>query len=213
MKKIYLIISIIVISFGAYSQDDVYVNKPDGFISFGFAPTWGVGNLGDFVSNGSYRGFFFEGKKFISNNVAVGGYLGWSGFYEVKDRGTFNFEDDPRLKSSGAITGNLSNYYYNFPILVSFSYYPKPEFWIKPFVALNTGTVYNKLESYVGTVGLVSETWQFQVAPELGVFIPFGKNAEGGIHIAGRYNYITYQKYRFNGVQYMQLNIGISWLL
>ena len=213
MKKIFLIISIITISFSSFSQNDVYINKPDGYITLGWAPAWGIGNMGDFVEGGSYRGFFFEGKKFISDNVAVGGSFGWSGFYEVKDRETFNFDDDPRIEASGSITGNISNYYYNFPIMVNFSYYVKPEMMIKPYVALSTGTVYNKLESYIGTVGLLSETWQWQVAPELGLYIPFGPDAEAGLHIAGRYNYITYQKYKFNGIQYFQLNVGISWLL
>jgi hypothetical protein len=212
MKKIYITIILAVFTLFSFSQDE-YINKPDGFISMGWAPSWGTGNLGDFVSDGSYRGFFFEGKKFVTDNFAVGGTFGWSGFYEIKDRETLDFDDVSSVKASGAITGNLSNYYYNFPILVSFSYYPTPEYFIKPYISLYTGTVYNRLESYLGTYGLYDETWQFQVAPEIGAFIPFGKDAEFGFHIAGRYNYITYQKYRFNGIQYFQLNVGVSWLL
>ncbi len=212
MKKIYILLIVSLLSFGSQAQDE-YINKPDGFISLGWAPAWGVGDLGDFITTKSYRGFFFEGKKFLNSNFAVGGTIGWSGFYEIKDRATLNFDDVESIKASGAVTGNLANYYYNFPIMVSFNYYPKPELWVKPYIGFYTGTVYNRLESYLGTVGLYDETWQFQVAPEVGVFVPFGKDAEFGLHIAGRYNYVTYQKYRFNGLTYMQLNVGFSWLL
>lgn len=212
MKKIFLIISIIIISFNSFSQDE-YINKPEGFISTGYAPQWGLGEFENFVSYASYRGFFFEGKKFLTSNIAVGGYLGWSGFHDLKDRGTLDFADVKNIKADGAITGNLDNYYYNFPLMASVSYYIKPEMPIKPFITFNLGTVYQKLESYIGTAGILDETWQFQMAPEAGVFIPFGKDAEFGSHIAVRYNYITYQKFKFNGIQSLQLNIGISWLL
>jgi hypothetical protein len=206
MKKIYIILVITLISFNTFSQDDEYINAPDGFFSLNFNPSFPTGTLYENISESSFRGFMFEGKRFLNKNLAIGGSLSWTGFYELKDRQTYEFDN-------GAITGNVANYYYNFPILLNASYYFIPESIIKPYVGINAGTVYNKLEKYVGTLYLSDITWQFHIAPELGVFVPFGKNAQAGIQIAGRYNYITYQKYKYNGIQYFQLSVGLAWLL
>ena len=51
------------------------------------------------------------------------------------------------------------------------------------------------------------------VAPELGVFIPFGPDSDLGINTGVRYNLVSYQNtiYGFsNGVTYIQWFIGIS---
>jgi len=212
MKRILIIVVFVLLSFNMFAQSENTITDK-GYISLGWAPAWGVGHFGDFVSEGSYRGFFLDGKGFISENIAIGGSMGWSGFYDVKDRATLNFENVNAIQADGAVTGNLSNYYYNLPILVNVSYYPSFESFFKPYVSLGVGTVYNRLESYVGLVGVYDETWQFQMAPELGAFIPFGKDSNIGAHLAARYNYITFQDYRFSGISYFQLNIGVSWIL
>ena len=205
MKKICIIIFAITY-LGVFSQEDDYINAPDGFFSLNFNPSFPTGTLKENINESSFRGFMFEGKKFINKNFALGGSLSWTGFYELKDRATYYFD-------GGAITGNVANYYYNFPILVNASYYFLPENVIKPYVGFNAGTVYSKLEKYVGTIALSDISWQFHVAPELGVFIPFGKDALAGVQIAGKYNYITYQKYKYNGIQYFQLSVGLAWIL
>jgi len=210
MRKILIIIIFTITSYSLFAQNN---NTDKGYISLGWSPAWGLGHFGDFVSDGSYRGFFLNGKGFISENIALGGSFGWSGFYDVKDRATLNFDEVNSINADGAVTGNLTNYYYNIPILVDVSYYPTINSFIKPYVSFGVGTVYSRLESYIGLVGVYNETWQFQMAPELGTFIPFGKDANIGAHIAARYNYITFQDYRFSGISYFQLNIGISWKL
>jgi len=207
MKNIFIILTII-FSLSAFSQEanDSYINQPNGFFSINYAPSFPTGVLRENISEPSYRSFLLEGKKFVTKNVSVGGSLSWLGFYELKDRATYYFTD-------GAITTGISNYYYNFPILLNASYYFIPEFWIKPYAGINAGTVYSKLEKQVGSLLISDQTWQFQFAPEVGIFVPFGKNAEAGIQIAGKYNYITYQKFGYNGIQYFQLSIGLAWLL
>ena len=207
MKNIFIILSV-VFSLSAFSQEanDTYINQPDGFFSLNFTPSFTVGSLNENIKNSSYRGFMVEGKKFLTKNVTVGGSMSWLGFYERKDRATYAFDD-------GAITTSISNYYYNFPLLANVGYYFMPEYWIKPYAGLNVGTVYSKLEKNVGSMSIIDQTWQFQVAPELGIFIPFGHDAEAGLQIAGKYNYITYQKYGYNGIQYFQVTIGLAWLL
>jgi len=207
MKNIIIIISII-LSLNAFSQEanDSYINQPDGFFSLSFTPSFTMGTLHENISESSYRGFMVEGKKFMTKNVSIGASLSWLGFYELKDRATYQFSD-------GAITTSIANYYYNFPILINTSYYFLPEYWIKPYTGINIGTVYSKLEKNVGSINIIDQTWQFQVAPEVGFFIPFGKDAEAGLQIAGKYNYITYQKFGYNGIQYFQISVGLAWLL
>ncbi len=179
---------------------------PDGYFNINYGMGLGLGSLKNFTSYPSYRGFSIDGRKFISPNFTVGGYLGWIGFYDKRARKTYAIEN-------GTITGVAATTYYNFTFGVNAHYYPLPSAKIRPYVGLNVGPAYQSLQVQLGLYVLEDKNWQFMAAPELGVFIPFGSQSNVGLNTGVRYNWITYKNtdYNFsNGVSYLQFFIGIS---
>lgn len=219
MKAIILSL-VLFLSLGAYANNN---NTPDnpklpsydenfllpgGFFNISYNLSWGAGNFTDFISTVSYRGFSLDGRWFVSDRIAVGGMLGWNGFYEKHDLKTYVFD-------AGAATGKIQSTYYNFTMSVNAFYYPFPEALIKPFIGVNVGPEYQTLDVQIGRVYNSDDSWQFYIAPEIGTFIQFGENSDVGANLAIRYNYNTYTNTRLgfdNGLSYFQAVFGLSFM-
>jgi outer membrane protein len=180
---------------------------PDGYFNINYNLGWGLGSMNDFISENSYRGFSIDGRKFLNDKFTIGGYMGWTGFYEKRARKTYPLE-------SGTITGVASTTYYNFTMGMNAHFYPFPgNKFFKPYIGLGMGPVYQTLQIQMGMYYIEDENWQFMIAPEVGLFIPFGEDSDVGVNTGIRYNLVSYQntKYGFdNGISYMQWFIGIS---
>jgi hypothetical protein len=132
--------------------------------------------------------------------------MGWTGFYEKDARKTYPIEN-------GTVTGVASSTYYNFNFGINAHYYIIPEAKIKPYIGLAAGPIYQTLQIQFGRYYIEDQNWQFQMAPDLGVFIPFGPESDVGVNTGIRYNLISYKNstYGFsNGITYLQWYIGIT---
>ncbi len=190
----------------SYTSDNEDFLLPSGYFNINYNLGFTSGRMSDFIKDNSYRGFNIDGRKFISNNFTVGGYMGWTGFYQKYPRKTF-------INENGSITGVASSTYYNFNMGVNAHYYPFPSGRIKPYAGVNLGPVYQTLAVQVGRYYIEDKNWQFQFAPELGVFIPFGPDSDAGVNTGIRYNLISYQNTNFgfdNGLSYFQWFLGLS---
>jgi hypothetical protein len=166
-----------------------------------------AGNYSDFISKMGYRSFDAEYKVFVTNNVALGGNIGWYGFYEKYERDTYEFEN-------GAITSTIFNYLYSIPLRFKVEYYPIPNKFIQPFIGLHVGTHYNERTTQVGFISLKDESWNFSLAPEVGVIIPFGELADWGFMIKGKYNYQVYDRdvfLDFSNLSWFDLSFGLTY--
>ena len=180
---------------------------PGGFFNINYALGFGVGSFNQFISTASYRGFDFNGTNMVNANWGFGGGMGWTGFEEKFPRATYVFDQ-------GAITGKGKHTYYNLDFYVSGSYYPLPEAVIKPYVGVSAGPIYQTIQTQIGQYYIQDQNWQFKMSPEVGVYIPFGKDAEVGINTGLRYNLISYTNTRYNvkGISYFQWILGLSFL-
>ena len=186
------------------TEDDFLL--PDGFFNINYNLGIGIGDLREFINENSYRGFNIDARYFLNNKFTLGGYLGWTGFYEKFDRKSYNFE-------SGSITGVGATTYYNFTMGLNAHYYPIPSGLIKPYIGLNAGPLYQTVQVQVGKYYVEDQNWQFMFAPELGVFIPFGPDSQAGINTGVRYSLISYHNTNYgfdNGLHYLQFFVGIS---
>ena len=180
---------------------------PDGYFNINYNLGWGVGQMNNFIQDNSYRGFSIDGRSFINDKVTVGGYMSWTGFYEKFDRKSYKVDE------STTVTGVGSNTYYNFNIGMNVHYYPFHNGVVSPYVGVNFGPTYQTLNTQIGRYYIEDQSWQFMVAPELGVFIPFGPSSDVGINTGLRYNLISYKNTNYgfsHGVTYMQWFIGIT---
>lgn len=180
---------------------------PGGFFNINYNLGWGAGDFKEFIPSVSYRGFSIDARWFVYDNVAVGGQLGWNGFSEKFPLKTYEFD-------AGAVTGKLKNTYYNFTMTVNAYYYPMPEGLIKPYIGANVGPIYQTISTQIGRVYEENANWQFIMAPEIGTFIQFGADADVGMNLAIRYNYVPYSNptYKMNGLSYFQGVFGLSFM-
>jgi len=185
---------------------DLYL--PSGYFNIGYALGIPVGKYGEFMPDKSYRGFMAEGRAMINPHIAVGGGMGWTGFDTKFPRATYTFDQ-------GALTGVVKHTYYNFSMFASAYYYPLAEAAIKPYAGVNLGPVYQTIQIQAGRWYIQDQNWQMMASPEIGVFVPFGVNAQIGLNTGVRYNYVTYSNAQYgmpNGLSYFQWVIGVGFV-
>jgi hypothetical protein len=181
---------------------------PSGFFNINYNLGWGAGNFNDFISTISYRGFSIDSRWFISDRIAVGGQLGWNGFYEKYDKKTYEFD-------GGAATGIIKTTFYNFTMTLDAYYYPMPEAMIKPFIGVHVGPEYQTISVQFGRVYIEDDSWQFLVAPEAGVFVQLGADSDVGLNLAVKYNYMSFKNTDLGfdkGLSYWQGVMGLSFM-
>lgn len=173
-----------------------------GLFSIEYNASFPIGGFSDFISEIGYRGWNFELKGVINDNLAVGGSVGWYAFYEEYGRSTYNFEN-------GSLTSSIFNYYYTIPLRAVAHYYFLPDAFVQPFAGLSIGTNYSEKRREVGFLVLEEKKWNFGVTPEVGVIIPFGDLAEWGAQIKGRYNFVTFNDVEIDNVMFFDISVGL----
>lgn len=188
MKKI-LFILFSVIGSSAFAQSLTALQYSMGF---------GTGDLGDFVSKPSFRGFTIDFRKLVQPNIGVGFELGWNVFYEEKASDVYT-------------TGNLSysgkqwRYNNQFPLLGAVDYYLKPGESLNPFVGLGLGTMYSLRNTDMGQYTLEEDAWHFALRPEVGLL--FEANPNMSLAVTGKY-YYGFEAGDLDAQSYFALNVG-----
>ena len=167
-------------------------------MSFNYSVAVPVGNLGDFISKTSPRGFSFEYKKALTPNFYIGGETGFNNFYEDLGNGTFE-------KGTASITGYQTRYNTSLPFLVTADYFYQENDKFKPYLSLGIGTIYDNREVDLGLLTDSADAWFFAIKPEVGVL--FNINSFSGIKIGAKY-YQTFDARDLDAYSYFSFNIG-----
>ncbi len=169
MKKIIIIavISFTIVSGKMYSQMGGQFLQ-NGLFTFSYQMAFSMGDLNNWLPENSFRGFDLEYTTLVTDNLAVGGHVGWQGFYKKYPRDTYEFP-------SGAITTTIFKTYYTIPMHGIVTYYFIPDKFIQPFASILVGVNYNERDLQFGQYIVEDQSWNFSFAPELGLIIPFGE--------------------------------------
>jgi hypothetical protein len=159
MKKIFILIIISALGMSSFSQDNLTALQ----YSMGF----GTGNMHDFISKASFRGFTFDYRNLVQPNLGVGVEFGWNVFYDEIPEGTYEYQNL-------TISGKQWRYSNHFPMLGSFDYYIHPDDIVTGFVGLGLGTMYSLQNTDMGTYTYEKDAWHFAFRPELGVILKAG---------------------------------------
>lgn len=184
------------------SPDNYFLQRSIFSIDYNFA--FPLGDLNDFMPSPSFVGFDAELKGMVAHGLFVGGMIGYQSYYKKYPRDTYYFEN-------GALTSTIFKYYYTVPIRVVADYFLAPNGFVQPFVGLSTGVNYNERRLEVGFYSFEDKSWNYVVAPEVGVIIPFGRFSDWGFSLRARYNYQVYSRDNFSGLQYIDVNFGFSY--
>ena len=170
MKKIFIIL-LSAVALSSSGQSLTALQYSIGF---------GTGDLGDFVSPASFRGFTIDYRKLVNPNIGVGFEVGWNVFYEEKAYDTYTV---------GTVSYSGKQYRYNnqFPMLFAADYYLKPGEDINPFAGLGIGTMYSLRNTDMGQYTVEEDAWNFALRPEIGVL--FAANPDMSLSVTGKYYY------------------------
>lgn len=192
MKKIIIILAIV------FAAGITTVNAQRGYTSFNYGISFGTGDLGDYVSAPSFRGFLFE-YKYAFNEKLYGGFdLGWNMFYERKENATYTQETQ-------SVTGVQFRYNQNIPFLISVDYMFRPGQTINPYVNFGLGGMYAERTTEMGVFYIQEDSWQFAIKPEVGLL--FEVNQKGALKFSVKY-YNGFDSGDLKGQSYVSLGFG-----
>ena len=170
--------------------------------SFNYNPASPVGDLKTYTDATSLRGWSFEGRKFMTDEVSLGGYIGYNGFYEERPRALYDIEN----VTVNAITWR---YVYTVPVLVNTHYYIG-EGWVRPYVGVGVGFYYIEQELQFSSFRISDNYVKFGFAPEVGVFVPFGFDSNTGILLNAKFHQVFYEERDIGNLNFINYNIGIA---
>lgn len=211
MKKL-MIISLISLFFAgssSFAQYDDNIFLQNSQATFSYQMGFPSADLKGWLPENDYLGWDFDLKTLVTHNLALGGHIGYQGFYKKYPRDTYEF-------AQGAITTTIFKYYYTIPMQLGATWFFIPEGFIQPFAGLNLGVNYNERRGEFGIYVIEDNSWNFSFAPEAGVIVPFGKYAQWGVNLRGKYNFNVYsrdydQLFDFKQLSYWNMMIGLTY--
>src|SRR6187551_2110938 len=198
MKKILLTLAIGLITVGALHAQGGNV------AAFSYSVGFGTGDLGDFISKPSFRGFNFDYRRMVTANIGVGTSLGWNVFYEELPKGTYTLGNE-------SLTGKQFRYSNNVPMLASVSYYLKPGETISPFFGLGIGTIYTRRNTDMNLYTIEQEAWNFGLQPEVGFQYLFNDATAGTISVKFNQGFKAGNELK-SAQSFISLNFGLTFI-
>jgi hypothetical protein len=177
--------------------------QQESYISIQYAVSFGTGDLSDYISAVSWRGFLMEYRAAVKNNLLAGVDAGWNVFYEKKDYDTYTVGTE-------SLSGVQFRYQNSVPILASFDYLISSENALKPYIGVGIGTIFSERATDMNLYRLEEKTWQFALKGELGILYEISYNAS--VKFAAKY-YTGFKTNTLDTQGYVSLSLGMAWVL
>lgn len=157
------------------------------------------------VSKTSFRGVDLSILYGISSKLSVGLTTGYQDFYEKYPRQVY------KLVDGSDISAVVSNSVQQIPFLATVRYDFKQEGMIRPYALAGVGGQLVINQQYLGEyTNENTNRFSFAARPEIGVYIPFGKDSETGINVGAYYDYVPYNKGNINNMNSIGIKLGIG---
>ena len=180
-----------------------YVSAQDSYTSVNYVISFGTGDLGEYASPASFRGFLFQYRGGVMNeHLAVGCDLGWNAFYEEKSYDTYT-------DGTASLSGRQWRYSNHYPLLLSGDYFIRPGENFNPYVSFGLGTMYSKRQTLFGSYVIYQEAWHFAIKPEAGIIYEIHNRT--GIKFSAAY-YVGFESKDLETQAYISLNFGLVFL-
>jgi opacity protein-like surface antigen len=189
----YILLSALIVAYGlnGSAQTSFTMSYP---ISFP------MGNLKDYTSAVSYRGFNMEFLHEAKPGVLAGVEVGWNVFYDRVDKKDYK-------ATTATISGVQFRYTNSVPILAVAKYAltsgDKPA---SPYAGLGIGTLFTSRSTDFGLYRITIDEWQFCLRPEAGVLL---HPRPGTSIMLGVKYYAAFNSNDLDGQSYLSANIGL----
>ena len=200
MKKILVLLFTFTLLSGVASAQE------GGSVIFNYSVGFTAGSTKEFVSPVSSRGFNFDVRFNVRENISVGAIVGWNYFYEKKDRDVYEVTKSDITSDVSAVQQRFLNV---IPLVAQGQYRlisgSSP---IIPYAGLAIGGYHVDYEKYWSNILDEKESWEFGFAPHVGVLFPFASE-QIGINVEVKYNYINFSYNEVENISYFDTNIGM----
>lgn len=157
------------------------------------------------VSKTSFRGVDVNLLYGVSPKLSVGLTTGYQDFYEKYPRQVYKLDD------GSDISAVVSNSVQMVPILVTARYDFMSEGMFRPYALAGIGGNLVINRQFLGEYANGSTNkFALSARPEVGVYIPFGKEAQTGINVGAYYNYVRYNKGDIDNMNSVGIKLGIG---
>lgn len=208
MKKIVIVLAIALgcvnISKAQTFGNDSYMKQ---IIMANYQMSVPIGQTKDFISNMSFGGVNLSWEYFVTHNLTVGASFTYNNYNRKVGQRIYMPTPDMAM--------NAAQYRYTqvFPLKATVKAYFNPDSFAKVYAGLGIGALSAGQHIVIQDLGEWHNSWGFLIAPEVGVLVPFGSNANYGLNVNIGYNYST-NKTRFadikiNGRNSFYWNIGL----
>lgn len=161
-----------------------------------------VGSFKDVVSNNSINGFEASIMYGLSDQLSLGGQVGFQDFYQKYSRKVYN--------SSGSdISAVISQSLQAIPLMAKVAYSFSPEATIRPYAALAAGGSLIQQRTFWGQFSQSQSGFGFTVQPEAGIHVPIGQAKRTQIMLAAAYQYAPFKKEGFENANHALLKAGV----
>jgi opacity protein-like surface antigen len=157
------------------------------------------------VSKTSFRGVDVNLLYGITPQLSVGLTSGYQDFYEKYPRQVYKLDD------GSDISAVISNSVQQIPFLATARYNFTTTGMIQPYALAGLGGQFILNRQYLGEyTNDNTNKISFAARPEVGVYIPFGKESQTGINLGAYYNYIPYSKGGIDNMNSVGIKLGIG---
>jgi opacity protein-like surface antigen len=177
-------------------------SQAENQLSIQYDMSFGTGDLGGYISAGSFRGASAQYRYAVTDNILVGMDVAWNVFYEKRDYDSY---------TSGTMTLSGVQYRYQnqVPLLVAADYVFTPDKDFQPYVGLGIGTMYSERNTWMGIWVLEENPWQFAMKPEVG----FLYNMSTGTALKVGFKYYTGIGGDLSTQGYFAISLGFAFKL
>lgn len=198
MKKI-----IFLMIFGSLLLTTKSYGQYDSYMSVQYSVSFGMGDLGDYISQPSWRGILLEYKGEVTSSLMWGIDVGWNTFYEKKAYDSYTVDTE-------TLSGIQYRYQNQVPMLATLDYKFLPDNALKPYVGLGIGTMYNERSTDMNLYRLKENTWSFAVKGEVGLLYELSYSSS--VKLGVKY-YNGFKNKTLDNQGFLSINLGMSWML
>jgi hypothetical protein len=193
MKYAITITAALLLTVATYSQ---------GLYSLTYTVSFATGDAGKYIGSASFRGFTFDGRGFVSDQVSIGGLFNWATFYEKLAGESFT-------SGTATLTGTQYRYINAFPMLLTGNYYlGTDEFEPRVYLGAGAGAYDIIQRTNAGVWSIEDNYWHFGISPEVGLLYPMGLDSYFNISL--RYHYAFKAKETID-YSWFGLSVGFAW--
>ena len=175
-------------------------SQTENHISVQYDMSFGIGDLGDYISSGSFRGASFQYRNAVAHNILLGGDIAWNVFHEKKDY-------DSYTSGTQTLSGVQYRYQNQVPILICADYVISPDKDFQPYIGLGLGTMYTERNTQMGIWYIEENPWQFALKPELGLMYKFSYSSAFKLGV----KYYTGFGGDLGTQGYVTVSVGFAW--